>query len=51
MYFRFLRVCCHHDEIFARTHSKLEDGYKLFPAEFCGVTLSHYGHGHEGKKY
>ena len=51
MYLRFLRVRCHHYEIFAKTRSKQDDGYKLFPAEFCGVTLSRYGHAQEGKKY
>ena len=25
-----------------------DDGCKLFHAEFCGVTLSRYGHAHEG---
>ena len=46
--FLFLRVRCHHYEIFAKTRSKQDDGCELFPAEFCGVTLSRYGHAHEG---
>ena len=46
--FLFLRVRCHHYEIFAETRSKQDDGCELFPAEFCGVTLSRYGHAHEG---
>ena len=35
-------------EFFAKTRSKEDDGCELFPAEFCGVTLSRYGHAHEG---
>ena len=31
-----------------KTRSKQDDGCDLFPAEFCGVTLSRYGHAHEG---
>lgn len=35
-------------KFFAKTRSKQDDGCELFPAEFCGVTLSRYGHTHEG---
>ena len=43
-----MRVRCHHYEFFATTRSKQDDGCELFPAEFCGVTLSRNGHAHEG---
>ena len=42
--FIFLRVRCHHYEFFAKTRSKQDHGCELFPAEFCGVTLSRYAH-------
>ena len=35
-------------DFFAKSRSKQDDGCELFPAEFCGVTLSRYGHAHEG---